>query len=382
MQDAACTNLGMSPVMLIAAFTGNNAKGESDRRFPCMIDPSTGERLFKIGWRDGETTDPYDVLLYLDATGRRKIPFTFGDQMDFGRWSGIPLSSVYVDRIGADLQQEKSHTFHDYIVYDRQWFQDEEPHGYVFRSRAEFDEFTSKLQDFMRPWLFWQLTPQASKSSHAHMVDKPYFPCLVAEVLCADGPDVGPPAFKERDQFFRTRSSYRGPFIEWQSLIRRREKTGYSAPPGLEKRSPWGGKVVDAIFADCFAARIRALAEVTPFLENMRAQQIKSFNVFVSELELIAPPFVYEKLTAIILRCDRLPGDPLGTHCPVLDWLCEPESVHVISEIGREDGWSSTERLLVHLSSIWTERLRDRWYGRYQKPKNGIIGPESYQQKK
>lgn len=345
----------------------------------CGIDYETGERILKIGTRDGETTTPFDVFLYMD--GRRKIPFIFGDQMDFGECGEhgkIPLASVYVAGIGADLRLQKNHTFHDYILYDPYWFGDDAPHGYEFGSSDELSEVGAKIRSFMRPWLFWQLEPQASKSSHAHMVSRVYFPCYVAEALTQDQATPEIKGAKYPDQYFRLLSDYRGPFIEWAGLMHRRELSGRKSPPsGMEKRSPWGGKHVDAIATDCFEMRKRAAAGAARYLTEVEQRRIHSEEELASELEQIEPPYIYEKLTAVLLRCEWVPTQPRILGLDTIALLCSAANLKSLRKFASASDWLSPEHLLAHLATLWTNRVRDRREGMYQSARNGVAGPPS-----
>jgi len=361
--------------MFSVTFCQTTFKDGKRWHFPGGLDVETGERIVRVGYRDGETTDPFDVFVYTD--GRRVIPFIFADHMDFGEAKGVTLASVYISGIGADLKLQKSHTFHDYISYDSRWFADAAFHGYRFSSESELTEVSAKIRGFMRDWLFRQLAPQATKTSHAHMVARLYFPCYVAEALTEDQatPD-NTYDFKRRDQYFRLLSAYRGPFIEWGRLTQRRQMTGKTfAPSGMEKRSPWGRKLVDAIIKDCAEMRSTATREAGDYIDRQTRQQINSDDEFFAALTSVDEPFGYEKLTALMLRCESLPDQPYRMGPDPRDLLLEERGVDFLRKFSVLDSWASTEHLLAHLVTLWTNRTRDRTGGAYRQAKKGIVGP-------
>jgi len=366
-------------------FTSYNRFGR--RQFiPCGIDFETGEKFIRVGFRDGETTTPYDAFLYTD--GRRHIPFVFQDQFDFGlidKRNRVTVSSVYIEGIGRNLLVEESHTYHDYFIYDRDAFGQQEAHGYVFADERERLDFQAKAADFIQGWLFWQLLPQKNRCSNAKQtLIWRYTPTIAVEVLFEGDPlnefEVEP----SREQYFRLVSRFRGPFIEWEALMRRREAAGYASWQRARHRSPWGGKVVEAIKLDCHSRRQIALASANDYIDGLRTGLVKSKEGFLSGLRGLREPFLYEKFVALLLRSEPLPIDfyfsSNGSYpewdCDPLGWLLDPEVIQWLEGVKTELGWGRVEQVLVHLTALWANRARDRaWLGHGNLK---VAGPELY----
>lgn len=355
---------------------------------PVAINFETGEKISRIGYRDGESTTSGDAFLYED--GARRIPFQFFDYMDFGQMRLdmpsaplIPLSSVMISKIGADLKQEKSHTFHDYFSYDKEPFGDAATHGYTFATEGERAAFEKKIAAFMPLWLFHQLERQHSKSSHALMISREYFPALCVETLFHY---PLPPKQTETppQRILRLGSRYRGPLLEWEGVLRRRQLAGSRIAPGMEKRSPWGGKIVEAIKADCEKARSEAREAAAPFIQAQMARRITTAKQFFELATALEPPHLYEKFTALLLRCEHLPVEPHSWTFPYAEdadpfrTLWTPPGLDMLERIVRAEDWLSREHLLAHLIMLRASRERQRRSYTYEKAARSIAGPEVY----
>jgi hypothetical protein len=149
------------------------------------------------------------------------------------------------------------------------------------------------------------------------------------------------------------------------------------APPkGMEKRSPWGGKVVDAVFADCFERRERALAASESFLAEVEGLRIKSAQELVDVWAEIEPPYVFEKLTAALLRCEKFGWyEALIYNKDVMTWIYTEDALRELKRLSPHSGLSSYEHLLADLVALWTNRHRDKRAGGYNERSFPVVGP-------
>jgi hypothetical protein len=143
----------------------------------------------------------------------------------------------------------------------------------------------------------------------------------------------------------------------------------------MEKRSPWGGKHVDAIIKDCAEKRALGARAAAEYIAGLERRQINSADQFFAGLALVEAPFAYEKLTALMLRCEGLPSQPHHMGPDPCQVLCDERGVNFLRQFSALEQWPSTEHLLTHLVALWTNRVRDKTAGGYQRAKKGILGP-------